>query len=351
METSHNPRAQKVVKYKELDYTPLSKLPKKLNLVGFLKIPEGRKQTLVLLMVMILLMPATVIVILLEDAKLPTPTFFIATSALYLFLFFVMLYASKADLLMKLKRNAFKDFRKMNGLSMVDANITSSNTAIIYRLITHHRKHHGFAIKGDPVPIAIYHYSGSRKKGAIGTAANTALSFFDKRREKFIETEHFDSFGFTVIQCKLDTRVPNIIYDAHKNNSGRLLGQADVQDWLSKKQKYEFSGDFNKYFDVYIPPNYERDALYFTTPNIMAAMIDHGSDFDFEIVDDQLYLFKPYHVDFNDLTVKQLVETARYFGKLFEKATRLYEDSRAADSNTVHADGQRLRQTITPDIV
>lgn len=320
-------------------------------MTSFLKVPENRKQSLTLLIISLILVPITVIIGIIEGIELSALALFIVSGVLFIFVFFVVLFAFKAQFLRNLKLNAFKVFLKKNKLSKVDANITSSNTALIYRLITHHRNHHGFALKDDPIPSAIYHYSGSRKQGAISSAASTALSVLDKHSEKFVETEHFDSFGFTVIQCKLDTRVPNIIYDAHKNNSGRLLGQADVQDWLSKKQKYEFSGDFNKYFDVYIPPNYERDALYFTTPNIMAAMIDHGSDFDFEIVDDQLYLFKPYHVDFNDQTVKQLVETARYFGKLFEKATRLYEDSRAADSNTVHADGQRLRQTITPDIV
>lgn len=53
-------------------------------------------------------------------------------------------------------------------------------------------------------------------------------------------------------------------------------------------QRLRLEGDFDRYFAVYVPPGYERDALELLTPDVMACLIDHGRHWDVEIVDDRL---------------------------------------------------------------
>ena len=51
---------------------------------------------------------------------------------------------------------------------------------------------------------------------------------------------------------------------------------------------------------LYAPNGSERDALYVLTPDVMAAMIDVGQDFDIEVIDDKLHLFHEGHLKLAD---------------------------------------------------
>jgi hypothetical protein len=48
-------------------------------------------------------------------------------------------------------------------------------------------------------------------------------------------------------------------------------------------EKLNLEGDFDKFFDVFIPKGSEVDALSVLTPDIMALMVDMGRDFNLEI--------------------------------------------------------------------
>lgn len=58
----------------------------------------------------------------------------------------------------------------------------------------------------------------------------------------------------------------------------------------ARSQRLGLEGDFNRFFDVYCPNGYERDALYLLTPDVMAALVDGARGFDVEIIDDRLIL-------------------------------------------------------------
>ncbi|UJP09573.1 hypothetical protein L2X99_14295 [Microbacterium sp. KUDC0406] len=89
------------------------------------------------------------------------------------------------------------------------------------------------------------------------------------------------------IAVKLDVPLPNIVLDALGNNA---LG-SNLPASFSKDQRLSLEGDFDRYFTLYCPQGYERDALYLFTPDIMARFIDHAAQLDVEIVDDWLFLY------------------------------------------------------------
>lgn len=93
-------------------------------------------------------------------------------------------------------------------------------------------------------------------------------------------------WGYVAI--KLDVPLPHIVLDATSNNS--LFG-SNLPATFDKDQKLSLEGDFDRFFSLYCPEGYERDALYLFTPDIMARFIDNAAALDVEIVDDWLFLY------------------------------------------------------------
>ena len=50
-------------------------------------------------------------------------------------------------------------------------------------------------------------------------------------------------------------------------------------------------GDFDQYFTLYCPKQYERDALYVFTPDLMALCIDEAAPFDIEVIDKWMFVY------------------------------------------------------------
>jgi hypothetical protein len=118
------------------------------------------------------------------------------------------------------------------------------------------------------------------------------------RSPRFVE---FGNYQYTVktgksstthrwgyVAVKLDVPLPNIVLDAVGNNS--VFG-SNLPASFRKDQQLSLEGDFDRYFTLYCPSGYERDALYLFTPDIMARFIDNAAQLDVEIVDDWLFLY------------------------------------------------------------
>ncbi|MEV8267619.1 hypothetical protein [Microbacterium sp. NPDC076911] len=90
------------------------------------------------------------------------------------------------------------------------------------------------------------------------------------------------------VAVKLDVPLPHIVLDALGNNA--LFG-SNLPTSFAKDQRLSLEGDFDRYFSLYCPGGYERDALYLFTPDIMARFIDNAAALDVEIVDDWLFLY------------------------------------------------------------
>ncbi|MDE0546317.1 hypothetical protein [Microbacterium sp. C7(2022)] len=98
------------------------------------------------------------------------------------------------------------------------------------------------------------------------------------------QTTH--TWGYVAV--KLDVPLPHIVLDALGNNA--LFG-SNLPASFDKNQRLSLEGDFDRYFSLYCPAGYERDALYLFTPDIMARFIDNAAALDVEIVDDWLFLY------------------------------------------------------------
>lgn len=149
--------------------------------------------------------------------------------------------------------------------------------------------------------------------------------------------------SFGVINVKLTRRLPHILLDARSNNSFGFTNLTTFRD----SQHLTLEGNFNEYFNLYVPDGYERDALYFITPELMALLIDLGAAFDVEIVDDHLYIYsnKEFTLE-NRTTIEQIFKLISVLGAEVQENTARYADTNIGDraSNLIAEPGRRLRK-------
>jgi hypothetical protein len=96
------------------------------------------------------------------------------------------------------------------------------------------------------------------------------------------------------LAVKLPAVLPHLILDA-TSNDGIV---SDLPGRVDRVQRLSLEGDFDRWFKLYAPVKYRSDALYFLTPDVMAALMDTASGYNIEIIDDTLLLFAPSAVNF-----------------------------------------------------
>lgn len=153
-------------------------------------------------------------------------------------------------------------------------------------------------------------------------------------------------YGFVRIQ--LPRRLPNMLLDAKQNNffGGRM---SNLPSSLAGSQKMSLEGDFDKYFTLYAPAEYKRDALYVFTPDVMQALIDSVENFDCEVIDDSFYIYSSSQLKVD--SQPQLEEIFGIINKLKPELidqTDYYADERVADRslNLVAKPGARLKTSV-----
>jgi hypothetical protein len=152
-------------------------------------------------------------------------------------------------------------------------------------------------------------------------------------------------WGFLAL--RLDRRLPNMVLDSKANN--RLFG-SNLPVAFSRDQVLHLEGDFDRYFTLYCPREYETDALYVFTPDLMALLIDEAAPFDVEIVDDWMFVYSssPF-----DMTRPEVYDRAfRILDTIGTKAVRQtehYADDRVGDraANLVAPQGARLKRGVS----
>jgi hypothetical protein len=155
------------------------------------------------------------------------------------------------------------------------------------------------------------------------------------------------TWGFLALE--LDRKLPNMVLDAKANNG--LFGGTNLPATFSKDQILSLEGNFNEYFTLYCPKEYERDALYVFTPDLMALLIDEAAPFDVEIVDDWMFVYSNAAFPSAQPAVYQrlfrIVETV---GTKTLTQTDRYQDDRAAApfaANIVAPQGARLKRNVS----
>lgn len=144
--------------------------------------------------------------------------------------------------------------------------------------------------------------------------------------------------GFRFLEMTLPRRLPHLMIDARGNGS--------LRSRLPGTQLLELEGDFNRYFSVYVPVGYERDALELLTPDVMACLVDFGRAWDIEVVDDHLIAASR---KFRRRSDRQEATAMLFFAELIGAElghqAHSYHDPRAEKPNLeVSQPGRRLRR-------
>lgn len=156
------------------------------------------------------------------------------------------------------------------------------------------------------------------------------------------KTQEVHYWGY--VRIKLARRLPNMVLDAKKNNTFRKF--SNLPESFNRGQILSLEGDFDKYFTLYAPKEYETDALYVFTPDVMATLIDAGASYDMEVVDDNLMLYKDgaFKLD-SQPELETLLTIISKIGTEIRDQSNYYADDRIANhtANIVAAPGQRLK--------
>jgi hypothetical protein len=148
---------------------------------------------------------------------------------------------------------------------------------------------------------------------------------------------------FNFMQIKLPRAVPHLFINSKKN-------AVNPDTFEYQVQKIKLEGDFTKHFDVLAPPNYHVDTLQILTPDVMAALIDYGQNYDFELIGDSLYiyqggLFRGTPMDSAE-DMKQFLAAAEQITTQFGHQAKRYSDTRAGNvaSGLVAEQGARFKR-------
>lgn len=153
-------------------------------------------------------------------------------------------------------------------------------------------------------------------------------------------------WGFLALH--LDRALPHMVLDSRQNNG--LLGGTNLPSVFSKQQVLSLEGDFDRHFTLYCPREYERDALYVFTPDLMALLIDEAAPFDVEIVDRWMFVYSSRVFPAADAaTYQRLLGIVSTVGAKTLSQTDRYVDDRIGQfsANVVAPQGQRLRRGVS----
>jgi hypothetical protein len=155
------------------------------------------------------------------------------------------------------------------------------------------------------------------------------------------------TWGFLAIQ--LDRNLPHMVLDSTANNG--LFGSTNLPATFDKDQVLSLEGDFNRFFTLYCPKQYERDALYVFTPDLMALLIDNAAPFDVEIIDSWMFVYAAAPFPSAQPAVYQrLLRIVETIGAKTLTQTDRYQDDRAAApfaANIVAPQGTRLKRGVS----
>jgi len=178
--------------------------------------------------------------------------------------------------------------------------------------------------------------------GVIG--GSTTRSFNGMTVTSTVTTDIPRRYGY--LSIALERMMPHMVLDAKSNNP--ILGTS-LPLSLSSDQRLSLEGDFDQHFTLYCPREYERDALYVFTPDLMAVLIDEAGDVDVEIIDDRLFVYASGGFDLaNPAVWRRLAEIIRIVGAKALTRTGRYADARVGEhaANTVTEQARRLDQTL-----
>lgn len=144
---------------------------------------------------------------------------------------------------------------------------------------------------------------------------------------------------FSFVTIGLPASVPHIVVT---NKRSSVLSWAGLA--VARGVKLGGSTEFDEVFTLHCPADYQRDALYIFTPDLLAALLDYAPGCELELIDDTAFLYfttepKLWRPDVADalLVVTDMLRT-----KLARQTLRYRDDRAPALSQSVSLGGLRL---------
>lgn len=143
------------------------------------------------------------------------------------------------------------------------------------------------------------------------------------------------------VRLKVKRNLPHMVLDSIKGDL-RIFGKrliSNLPSSFKSSQELSLEGDFDKYFTLYVPDEYERDALYVLTPDLMQLLIDKARGCDIEIIDSYVYFyFKERHTRRGDVdAMKRIFELLDGLGGKFDDRTDSYSDDKVIKKSSTSA--------------
>lgn len=139
-----------------------------------------------------------------------------------------------------------------------------------------------------PLPGMIFSLGTDRKALDVVRGRHPRFVEFGNHRYTTGSGKNQTTHQWGYVAVKLSSPLPHIVLDAKGNDS--VFG-SNLPVSFHREQALSLEGDFDRYFTLYCPREYGRDALYLFTPDIMARFIDRAAALDVEIVDDWMFLY------------------------------------------------------------
>jgi hypothetical protein len=152
------------------------------------------------------------------------------------------------------------------------------------------------------------------------------------------DDKHRQVHRWGYLAIRLSEPLPHMVLDARANNG--LFGATNLPTEFARNQILHLEGDFDRYFTLYCPAEYERDALYVFTPDLMALLIDEASAFDVEVIDDRLFVYSADPIDTADPdALARMFRIVATVGAKTESRAERYRDERSAPASAEPAAG------------
>lgn len=152
------------------------------------------------------------------------------------------------------------------------------------------------------------------------------------------KTQHTWYVGF--VRIELPVVVPNIVLSPAKLN----LTGVFLSEYLGYSQKIHLEGNFNDYFNVYIPSGYDVDVRTILTPDFMQVLINNAKDYDIEFVGTGMYIFRSgYWGLHKPQTIQYLLNLVQKVGKEASEESANYADARSGEKGAIAATGKELK--------
>ncbi|RYX78966.1 hypothetical protein EON76_04625 [bacterium] len=159
------------------------------------------------------------------------------------------------------------------------------------------------------------------------------------------------SYSWGYARIPLNRNMPHMVLDAKHNNAFSRF--TNLPEIFAKDQILSLEGNFDSFFTLYAPKQYERDALYIFTPDVMVKLIDLGKEYDMEIIDNYIYLYSAQPLKLKSVTTwMTLLDITNTIGEEIIDQSENYQDERLRTEEGEYTEGAiapqgtRLKQRV-----